>query len=208
MQPPFGPNLPALNSDSRSTDAGSANEDETGVTPCPSTVSVQSHIRFVLDNFFIAMSLISFVILIIFTVIWLAVLRDATAQPIRELSNSTGVRLRLPHNDRPSLMPLYCDSYQYSVTASSWIWRRPYCPFRGTSLSVAPARVLRIYSGALVSLRIANRPIRHLIYISTSTSRYYHLSCTLVRRLPITPSSSKPIFSSVPHTEPMSKRLG
>ena len=64
----------------------------------PSAFSTRSPVQFVLGNFFLAMFLISLIILLLFsTVTWFTVLQDAGS--MSDLSNATGVSLRSCHNE-------------------------------------------------------------------------------------------------------------
>lgn len=67
------------------------------MTPRPSAFYARSHIRFVLGNFFVAMFLISLVILIIFFAVAWFILRDTRSMNLQVFSNSTGVSLYLHH---------------------------------------------------------------------------------------------------------------
>jgi len=69
----------------------------------PSAFSTRSPVQFVLGNFFLAMFLISLIILLLFsTVTWLTVLQDVRS--MSGLSDATGVSLRSCHSEWTLLM--------------------------------------------------------------------------------------------------------
>ena len=90
-------------SDGLFVDTSAKAEDVIGMTPYPSPVSIRSPIHFALNSVFVAMSLISLIIFIIFFAVTLFILWDARSMGRRVFSNSTGVSMLLYHNERTSL---------------------------------------------------------------------------------------------------------
>jgi len=81
----------------------SVDEGEVNTAPHPSAFSTRSPVQFVLGNFFLAIFLISLIVLLLFsTVTWFTVLQDARS--MSDLSDATGVSLGSCHNEWTLLM--------------------------------------------------------------------------------------------------------
>jgi len=79
-------------------------EDRVDTKPRPSALYTRPSIQSVLGNFFIAVSLISLIISLVFLAVTRLILRDARSTNLRVFSNTTGVNLYLYHDERTSLI--------------------------------------------------------------------------------------------------------
>jgi len=99
----LAPGLGTPKSDCQSV--GTSANDAIDIAPRPSALNIQSSIRFVLGNFFIAMLLISLIIFVIFFAVTWFILRDVRSLNLQVFSNSTGVSpFQLHHGERTPLM--------------------------------------------------------------------------------------------------------
>ena len=199
------PGLKSPNSSSLSVDT-SVDEDEINTIPRPSTpVPGRSPVHFVLGNFLLAISSISFTIFtIFFTVIWFTVLQDARSVSHRDFSNVTGVSPCSYRNNLAFLMTVVVagvDTRSQPPTGPRYMCIIHFVGGRHL-------RCVRHFWGSVLGR--CSRP-RTLRAVRQGTQRIPQRvspsSPVSTGHLPMNSSPSNPVFSFVPYISPISKRL-